>query len=94
MTNDHLIPGRSPDLVLINKKKEHVILYLLMLRRPTEGKIKVSEKIDKYLDLVKKKKKTHKKQTKNKLWNMRETVMPIAVSLERRSGKKTRKIRN
>ena len=51
-TNDLLILARSPDIMLINKKKRTFYLVDFAVPRDHREKIKESEGIDKYLDLA------------------------------------------
>ena len=67
---DCLILVRRPDLVIVNEKKRTCFIVDFATLATLKVKIKVSEKIDKYVDLAKELK---------KLWNMRMTVIPIAV---------------
>ena len=53
---DHLIPARRLDLLLINHKREHVILWILPFWWTHRVKIKESKKIE-YIDQVSKLKK-------------------------------------
>ena len=65
---DHQIPIRSPDLVLINKKKR--TCHLLDFVFPVSHKVKENEKTDKYLDLA--------WEPKNQ-WYMKVMVISIVV---------------
>ena len=67
---DHLIPGRRPDLIIIDKRKR--ICKIVDFAVPEDHKInlKESEKKDKYFDLARKLK---------KLWNMKVTILPIVI---------------
>ena len=67
---DHLIPARRPDLIIINKRKR--ICKIVDFAVPVEHRInlKENEKKDKYLDLARELK---------KLWNMKVTIVPIAL---------------
>ena len=67
---DHLIPARRPDFIIINKKKS--ICKFVDFAVPTDHRInlKESEKMDKHLDLARELK---------KLWNMKETILPIVI---------------
>ena len=65
---DHLHPTRRQDLVLITKQKRRERERILLFR-PT--KIKENENINKYLNFF--------QRTKNKLWNMRVTEIPIII---------------
>ena len=69
---DHLISARSPDLIIINNKKKR-ICKIVEFAVPADHRIKLKEceKKDKYLDLVRELK---------KLWNMKETIIPIVIS--------------
>ena len=50
---DHLIPARTPDLIIINKKKKKRICKIVDFAVPADHRInlKESEKKDKFLDL-------------------------------------------
>ena len=67
---DHLIPARRPDIIRINKRKN--ICKIVDFAVPADHRInlKESEKKDKYLDLARELK---------KLWNMKVTIVPIAI---------------
>ena len=71
---DHLISGRRPDLIIINKeKKENLENSQLCskIKRKWKVKWKVSKwKEEKYLDLARELK---------KLWNMEVTIIPIVI---------------
>ena len=69
---DHLISARSPDLIIINKKKR--ICKIVDFAVPADHRIKLKEceKKDKYLDLAKELK---------KLWNMKVTIIPIVIGV-------------
>ena len=67
---DHPIPARRPDLEVINKKNRYCQLVNFAVPANHRVKIKESEKIDNYLDFVKKQK---------MLWNMRVTVLAFVV---------------
>ena len=73
MQTDHLIPARRPDLIIINKKKKK-ICKIVDFAVPADHRIslKESEKKDKYLDLARELK---------KLWNMKETIVPIVIGV-------------
>ena len=67
---DQLIPARTPDLIIINKKKR--ICKIVDFAVPADHRInlKESEKKDKYLDLARESK---------KLCNMKVTIVPIVI---------------
>ena len=67
---DHRIPARTPDLIIINKKKR--ICKIVYFAVPADHRInlKECEKKDKYLDLARELK---------KLWNMKVTIVPIVI---------------
>ena len=67
---DHLISARRPDLIIINKKER--ICKIVDFAVPADHRIKLkeSEKKDKYLDLARELK---------KLWNMKVSIVPIAI---------------
>ena len=67
---DHLIPARTPDLKIINKRKR--ICKIVDFAIPADHRInlKESEKKDKYLDLARELK---------KLWNMKVKIVPIGI---------------
>ena len=67
---DHLILGRKPDLIVINKKKR--ICKIVDFDAPADHRInqKESEKKDKNL--------YHARELK-KLWNMKVTIVPIVI---------------
>ena len=70
---DHLIPARSLDLeIILKKKEEKKICRFVDFVFPVDHKvkIKVSEDINKYLNLAKEQK---------KMWNMQVMVIPIVV---------------
>ena len=66
---DHLIPARGPDLMII-KKRDFAKLWTSLFRLTTEKKLKECEKMDKYFDLARESK---------KLWNMKVTIVLIAI---------------
>ena len=68
MQTDHVIPARRPDLVMDNKKENQLKSGLFPINHRV--KIKENEKIDKCLDLA---------RGLKKLWNMKVTVIPIAI---------------
>ena len=70
MQTDHLIPDRRPDLIIINKKKRTCKIVDFAVSADHRIKLKESEKKDKYLDLASELK---------KLWNMKETIIPIVI---------------
>ena len=55
---DHLIPGRRPDLIIINKKKRTCKIVDFAVPADHRIKQKEYEKKDKYLDLARELKKT------------------------------------
>ena len=67
---DHLISPRRPDLIITNKKKR--IWKIVDFAVPADHRInlKESKKKDKYLDLARELK---------KLWNLKETIVPIVI---------------
>ena len=67
---DHLLSSRILDLIIIKKEKR--ICKIVDFAVPADNRIKLKEcdKKDKYLDLVRELK---------KLWNMRETIVPIVI---------------
>ena len=69
---DHQIPARTPDLIIINKKKKKRICKIVDFAVLADHRInlKECEKKDKYLDLARKSK---------KLWNMKVTIVPIVI---------------
>ena len=67
---DHLISARRPDLVVINRKKRTCWIVDLTVPADPRVKLKENEKRDKYLNLAKELK---------KLWNMKVTVISIAI---------------
>ena len=68
---DHQISTRSPDLILINKKKkENLNFFYLAVQANHRIKLNECEKKDKYLELARELK---------KLWNMQVTIMPIVI---------------
>ena len=67
---DHLILARSPDLIIINKKKENLQNCQLCCTSWPQNKTEKSEKKDKYLDLA---------RELRKLWNMKVTITPILI---------------
>ena len=68
---DHLIPARTPELIIINKRKR--ICKIVDFALPADHRInlKESEKKDKYLDLARELK---------KLWNMKVTIVLIVIA--------------
>ena len=68
---DHLIPARRSDVIIINKKKKR-ICKIVDFAVPVDHRInlKECEKKDKYLDLA---------RELQKLWNMKVTIVPIAI---------------
>ena len=67
---DHLISARSPDLIIINKKKKNCKIVDFTVPADHRIKLKEREKKDKYLDLARELK---------KLWNMQVTIIPILI---------------
>ena len=67
---DHLIPARTPDLIIINNKKKNCKIVDFAVSTDHWINLKESEKKDKYLDLARESK---------KLWNMKITIVPIAI---------------
>ena len=67
---DHLISARRPDLIIINKKKEHLQNCRLCCPGRPQIKLKECEKRDKYLDFA--------RELKN-LWNMKVIIIPIVI---------------
>ena len=67
---DHLIPARTPDLIIINKEKG--ICKIVDFAVPADHRInlKECEKKDKYLDLARELK---------KLWNIKVTIVAIVI---------------
>ena len=63
LDTDQLIPGRRPDQILINKKK--ITCHWVDFAVPADRKMKIeeSEKLNKYLDLVRELKETQKTTT-------------------------------
>ena len=68
---DHLISARSPDLIIINKKKRTCKSVDFAVPADHRIKLKECETKDKYLDLARELK---------KLWNMKVTIVPIVIS--------------
>ena len=66
---DHLISARRPDLIVINKK-ENLQNWGLCCPADHRIKLKECEKKDRYLDLARELKKQ---------WNMKVTIIPIAI---------------
>ena len=69
---DHLILARLPDLIIINYKKEICKIVDFDVPVDHRGKLKESEKKDKYQDFTRELK---------KLWNMKLTFIPIVKML-------------
>ena len=69
---DHIIPARRPDLIIINNKKKKRICKIVDFAVSADHRInlKESEKKDNYLDLARELK---------KLWNMKETIVPLVI---------------
>ena len=70
--SDHTVPGRWPDLVLINKKWTSLLVDFAI---PGNHWVKIrwNVKTNKYLYLA--------REHKKKLWNLRETVVPKKLGL-------------
>ena len=68
--NDHLIPARRPDLIIINKKRGKLQNCRLCCPGGPWIDVKECEKKDKYLDLAREFK---------KLWNMKVMIVPIVI---------------
>ena len=68
--NDHLIPARRPDLIIINKRKRICKIVKFAVQADHRINLKESEKKDKYLDLARELK---------KLWNMKVTIVSIVI---------------
>ena len=67
---EHLISARKPDLIIINKKKRTGKIADFAVPADPRIELKECEKKNKYLDLAKELK---------KLWNMKVTIVPIAI---------------
>ena len=67
---DHLIPARKPNLIIKNQKKGTCKIVDFTLPADYRIKLKEYEKKDKYLDFVRELK---------KLWNMKVSIIPIAI---------------
>ena len=70
---DYLISARRPDLIIINNNNNKKrICKIVNFAAPADHRIKLKkcEKKDKYLDLARELK---------KLWNMKMTIIPIAI---------------
>ena len=67
---DYPIPARRPDLIIINKKKKMCKIVDFAVPADHRINLKESENKDKYLDLARELK---------KLWNMKVTIVPIAI---------------
>ena len=68
--SDHLISARTPDLIIINKKRKICKIVDFAVPADHSVKLKECEKRDKYLDLARELK---------KLWNMKVTIIPIVI---------------
>ena len=66
---DHLISVRTPDLIILNKKKRICKIVDFAVLADHRIKLKECEK-DKYLDLARELK---------KIWNMMVTIIPIVI---------------
>ena len=68
---DHLIPARTPDLIIIDKKKKR-ICKIVDFAVPADHRtnLKECEKKDKYFDLA---------RVLKKLWNMKVTIVLIVI---------------
>ena len=68
----HIIPARTPGLIIINNNKKKRICKIVDFAVPADHRInlKESEKKDKYLDLARELKKR---------WNMKVTIVPIVI---------------
>ena len=71
---DHLISSRSPDLMIINKKKRTCEIVDFAVSADHRIKLKECEKKDKYFELARELK---------QLWNM--TIIPIVIGTFRTS---------
>ena len=67
---DHLILARTPDRIIINKKKRTCKIVDFAVLADHRIKLKECEKKDKYHDLARELK---------KLWNMLVTIIPIVI---------------
>ena len=69
---DYLLSARRPGLMIINKKKKKKKICKIVDFVPADHwiKLKECEKRDKYLDFARELK---------KLWNMKVTIIPIAI---------------
>ena len=67
---DHLISARSPDLLIINKKRRNWKIVDFAVPADHRIKLKECEKRDKYLSFARELK---------KLWNMKVTLVPIVI---------------
>ena len=67
---DQLISARRTEIIIINKKKRTCKIVDFAVSAYHRIKLKENEKKDKYLDLARELK---------KLWNMKETFIPIVV---------------
>ena len=67
---DHLISARSPDLIIIKKKKRTWKIVVFAVLADYRVKLKEFEKRDKYLDLA---------RGLKKLWNMKVTIILIVI---------------
>ena len=67
---DHLISARTPDLIIINKRKRICKIVDFAVSADHRIKLKECEKKDKYLDLA---------WELKKLWNMKVTIIPIVI---------------
>ena len=67
---NHLISARSPDLIIINNKKENLQNCDLCCPSWSQNKLNKNEKKYKYLDFARELK---------KLWNMKVTIILIVI---------------
>ena len=68
---DLLISAGKSELIIINKKYENLQNYALCCTGWPQNKMTESEKMHEYLDLA--------RELKNKLWNMKVTIIPIVI---------------
>ena len=67
---DRIIPGRRPDIVVVNKTKREAVIIDIAVPNDRNCKAKEQEKIEKYQDL---------RLEMQKLWNVKATVVPVVI---------------
>ena len=70
MQTDHVIEARRPDMVVIDKVKNHCQIIDFAVQYDSRVEQKELEKKEKYQDLARELK---------KIWNMKATVTPVVI---------------